>query len=324
MSEARPDTWPASAIRPRARVVIDNDYAGDPDGIAQLAHHLLCRSVEIPFVVGSAVSPHHPTWTSTGGEDAAAAARRVAELAGRPEIPVYAGTAHGLSDPTTPQVTDAAHALVAEAMRADTDLPLYVACGGGLTLVASAWLLEPRIADRITVVWNGGERYGTAPEDLPADVRYRETNLNTDLIASRVVFNDSTIGLWQMPQDVFSLALASRAELLTRVRPHGPLGEHVYASIGARVDAWGRGIRMGETYGLGDHPLVLLTALGGPYDPEPYTSRWITRPRPHLTEDGLYAERPDAPDIRVFTWLDTRLMFEDFYAKLALHAAGLA
>ena len=34
MSEARPDTWPASAIRPRARVVIDNDYAGDPDGIA--------------------------------------------------------------------------------------------------------------------------------------------------------------------------------------------------------------------------------------------------------------------------------------------------
>ena len=325
MSEdARPDTWAAGAIRHRARVVIDNDYCGDPDGVAQLAHHLLCRSVDIRFVVGSAVAPHHPQWTPTCGDASAAVARRVAELAGRADVPIYPGSADGLTSPDQPVVTDAARALVAEAMRDDTELPLFVACGGGLTLVASAWLLEPRIADRIIMVWNGGESYDLPAGDLPADVRYRETNINTDPIASRVVFNDSTIPLWQMPNGVFSLALASRAELLTRVRPHGPLGEHVYASIGARVDAWGRGLRMGETYGLGDCPLVLLTALGGAFDPEPYTSRWADRPRPQLTEDLLYEERPGAAPIRVFTWIDVRLLFEDFYAKLALHAAGLA
>ncbi|HQE30950.1 MAG TPA: hypothetical protein PLG38_02900, partial [Propionibacteriaceae bacterium] len=72
----------------------------------------------------------------------------------------------------------------------------------------------------------------------------------------------------------------------------------------------------------GDHPLVLLTALGGPYDSNPYTSRWIDRPRPYLTEDGLYEDRPDGAPIRVFTWIDVRLMFEDFYAKLQLHVEG--
>lgn len=28
---------------PIARVIVDNDFAGDPDGLFQLAHHLLCR-----------------------------------------------------------------------------------------------------------------------------------------------------------------------------------------------------------------------------------------------------------------------------------------
>lgn len=316
------DTWAVDRIRPRARVVIDNDYCGDPDGVAQLAHHLLCHSIEIPFVVGSAVAPHHPQWTSDCGETSAAVAQRVADLAGRDDVRVLPGSSVPMTSPTEPIRNEAVDALIAEALRDDTDLPLFVACGGGLTMLASALVLEPRIADRITLVWNGGERYSMTADELASDARYRETNLNTDMVASRLVFNESTMMIWQMPQDVFSAALASRAELLTRVRPYGPLGEHVYTAIGARVDAWSRGLKMGETYGLGDHPLVLLTALGGPYDSNPYTSRWIDRPRPYLTEDGLYEDRPDGAPIRVFTWIDVRLMFEDFYAKLQLHVEG--
>src|SRR5687767_7994149 len=41
------------AQRQLARVILDNDFSGDPDGLVQLAHHLLCPAVEIPLIVGS-------------------------------------------------------------------------------------------------------------------------------------------------------------------------------------------------------------------------------------------------------------------------------
>jgi Inosine-uridine preferring nucleoside hydrolase len=315
-------TWRPELIAPRARVISDNDYCGDPDGVVQLAHHLLCLSVDVRLVVGSAVAPHHPAWSETCTEDSVAVARQVAELAGRPEVQIAAGSSLPMPSVTEPALSPAVEAVVAEAMRDDTDLPLFMACGGGLTTIASAWLTEPRIADRLTIAWNGGEAYGLDAANLPPDPRYRETNVNTDMAASHVVFNQSDIPIWQIPQDVFSDVVVSRSEALVRMQPHGPLGAHLYDSIGARVDAWSQGLRMGETYGLGDLPLVLLTALGGAYDPEPGSSRWITRPRPRLLDDGLYEDAGDADLIRVFTHLDVRLLLEDLYAKLALHAAG--
>jgi hypothetical protein len=42
-SERRPRT--------RVRVIIDNDFSGDPDDLFQLAHHVLSLSVHIPLVV---------------------------------------------------------------------------------------------------------------------------------------------------------------------------------------------------------------------------------------------------------------------------------
>jgi hypothetical protein len=52
---------------PRIRLILDNDYAGDPDGLFQLAHHLLSPSADIRLVVGSHL-----------GADDAACGRRAA------------------------------------------------------------------------------------------------------------------------------------------------------------------------------------------------------------------------------------------------------
>jgi purine nucleosidase len=38
--------WTAAG-GPRMRVVSDNDYSGDPDGLVQLAHHALSTSVDL-------------------------------------------------------------------------------------------------------------------------------------------------------------------------------------------------------------------------------------------------------------------------------------
>jgi len=79
---------------------------------------------------------------------------------------------------------------------------------------------------------------------------------------------------------------------------------------------------LGETYVLGDSPLVLFTALLGGYDPRPTSSRWVERLRPRLLDSGDYGDPIEgARPLQVFTHLDTRLLLEDLYAKLALHAA---
>src|SRR5688572_3440493 len=44
-------------VKPRMRVIIDNDFGGDPDGLIQLVHHLLSPSVEIRGIIGSHLRP---------------------------------------------------------------------------------------------------------------------------------------------------------------------------------------------------------------------------------------------------------------------------
>jgi inosine-uridine nucleoside N-ribohydrolase len=307
-------------IEPRQRVISDNDYSGDPDGLVQLAHHLLCDSIDVRCVVGSFESPFHAV-SSESTDAAVVAAARVAELAARTDVSVVTGATEPLESRTEPKASAASAAIVAEAMREDTSLPLFVVCGGGLTNIASAWLSEPRIAERLTVIWIGGPEHEGLAEP-PANSPAIEYNTSIDLVAAQVVFNDSTLEVWQVPRDAYRQVLASRSELLTRMRPHGPLGEHLFRSLGdtARtVSAFG--VQLGETYVLGDSPLVLLTALWSSFDPAPASCRWVDMPRPHITDNGNYAANPDGPHLRVFAHIDTRLLLEDLYAKLQLHAA---
>ena len=42
-----------SIITPRMRVIVDNDFGGDPDGLFQLAHLLLSPSVDVRAIIGS-------------------------------------------------------------------------------------------------------------------------------------------------------------------------------------------------------------------------------------------------------------------------------
>jgi len=42
------------------------------------------------------------------------------------------------------------------------------------------------------------------------------------------------------------------------------------------------------------------------------------RHAPHVSDEAIFEENPNGRDIRVYYDLDIRLMFEDFFAKLAL------
>ena len=307
--------------RPRIRVVVDNDLGGDPDGLVQLAHHALSPSVDLRLVIGSHLRPGDPFDPSdTTADNAAALGRELLALAGRDDVPVLAGSNVGLTDRRTPIRSAAAEALVAEAMREDVDTPLYVCAGAGLTEVASAWLIEPRIAERLTLVWIGGPEHPglAAPPPGAMPIEY---NLLIDVLAASVVFGDSAVPIWQVPRDAYRQTLVSVAQLRLRMAAHGPLGARLFAALdGVRTTASRHGFDLGETYILGDSPLVLLTALQSAFEPDSSSSRHVVRETPGISPDGQYERVPGARPMRVFTDLDCRLMVEDLFAKVQLHA----
>lgn len=312
-------------VKPRMRVIIDNDFSGDPDDLFQLVHHVLSPSVEIPFVIGSHLSPTDPFDSSaTQAENAVRIARETLALLGREnDYPVLLGSNVALSSLDTPIRSEAAEAIVAEAMRDDTDLPLYVALGAGFTELASAYLIEPRIADRLTAIWIGGnEHEGLAVPPPGAD--QVEYNLNIDILAGQVVFNHSTIPVWQVPRNIYRQCLVSYAELEERVRPMGRIGAYMVEAIErVTVMAARHGFEMGETYALGDSPLVLLTALQSAFQPDSASSFHATVPTPTLELDGSYTPNASGRPLRVYTQVDVRLMFEDLFLKLsAFHRAN--
>ena len=63
---------------------------------------------------------------------------------------------------------------------------------------------------------------------------------------------------------------------------------------------------------------MLLTSLWTGFGPGPASSSWIERACPEIDNVGRYSDIAHARPIRIFTGIDTRLMFEDLYAKLAL------
>jgi inosine-uridine nucleoside N-ribohydrolase len=313
------------AAGPRYRVISDNDYSGDPDGLFQLVHLLLSPSVDLRVVIGSHLAVGDPFDASTQqAANAVAHVQTVLQLMRMSgSVAVAQGSNVALTDATTPQRSDAAKAIVAEAMRTDATLPLFVTLGGGLTELASAYLIEPRIAERLTAVWIGGPEYpelGPHPE-RPGAGPGPEYNMNIDLKAAQIVFNDSTIPVWQVPRNTYRQALASMAEIARHVRPRGLIGEHLYDEI-ERIhhNAGASGRNLGETYILGDNPLVLLTALQSQFHPNTSSSEYAVLHAPRINDDGTYTSRSDGRQIRVYTRLDVRLMLEDFYAKLEAHS----
>lgn len=314
------DLWPVEIISPRVRIISDNDYAGDPDGLFQLAQQVLSPSSEVRAILATP----HVNWVDTADGDLCSAAAKIAneclELCSRTDIPVFQSSNDKLLDRKTPIDSPAARAIIAEAMRTDTNLPLFVTAGAGLGAIASAWLMEPRIAEHLTLIWIGGhEHEGLTP--APPGAPDMEYNLSIDPIAGQVIFNDSNINIWQIPRDMYRYAAASRAELKERVLDKGPLGEYLYNSLAdVSVKVEQMGMRVGEVYVLGDSPLVLVSTLQTAFEPTPASSPWITKPCPNILDSGLYEENPNGRPLRVFTALDNRLMFEDMYAKISLHA----
>ena len=293
------------------RVIVDNDFGGDPDGLFQLAQQVLSPSGEIKAIVGS---HHYDDFFGNPGTSAFACqmTKELFGVMGCDSLPVYAGAEGKLADVKTPIVSEGAQAIINEALR-DDQCPLYVLCGAGLTNIASAYLMEPQIADRITaVVWIGGPEYANLCKNQLQ--KQREYNQGIDPIASQVVFNHSTLQIWQIPRDTYRQALYSYAELEQRIGKAGKTGAYLMERLAIPFKMMHGGL--GEAYILGDSPLTLVTALQSPWEADPSSCEYVIQQTPFINDKGFYKDNPSGRPIRIFTKINTRLMFEDLVWKL--------
>lgn len=302
-------------VKPRMRVVIDNDFGGDPDGLFQLAHHLLSPSSDIKAII---CSHHYGDFYGHPGH-VRHAKQQVDELLrvmGREGVPVLLGSDSSFVSTDEYLESEGARAIVAEAMRDDAS-PLYVVCGAALTNVASAFLMKPEIAQRITaVVWIGGPEH---VELCKNQVQHqREYNQGIDPVSSQVVFNHSDLNIWQIPRDVYRQPLYGYAELKDLIGDAGTTGDFLMQRL-EEVLRRSKG-SLGETYVLGDSPLVVATSLQTPWERDAASCEYVVRKTPLINDKGFYEENAAGRPIRIFTKIDTRLLLGDFVAKLKILA----
>ena len=131
----------------------------------------------------------------------------------RTEGIVFRGSDSYLPSKDKPVDSEAARDLIAKAMAATEDEPLYVVAIGAITNIASAILLEPRIIEKIVVVWLGG--HALEWKDT------KEFNLMQDVKSAQVIL-DCGVPLVLIPVlGVSSHLLTTLPEINTYVKGKG-------------------------------------------------------------------------------------------------------
>ena len=282
------------------RVIVDNDYAGDPDGLVALAHQLLTESTEVVAITGTTLTPPHDMPGGVPGSAQSAAREVVQWLTPTTEPAVPADTSTPFLELTS--IPDASRVILDEAEKS-SDLPLFVSCGGPLTNIAAALREDPTLAERMTLCWIGG---GAHPEGG------WEYNLALDTPAAQFVFNESSAEIHQFPLTTYRQCAYSIAELEYVLSGGGPFGAWLYEKFTNPPTA----IRIGDHWPQGDSPVVLTTALGT----ESSSTRRL--PVPWIADDLSYGAHPHPREMILYDRVDTRLLFSDFAARISLLGRG--
>ena len=104
------------------------------------------------------------------------------------------------------------------------------------------------------------------------------------------------------------------AELAWKVRPCGTMGRYLFDEIedynltNDEPDS----LRKGENWSLGDSPAI-AALLECDWRPTFHMAQ-----APFILDDMRYEPNPEGKEIRLYDYVDIRMLLEDFYAKLAL------
>lgn len=312
MLRKRPLTFPTDKS---IRVIADTDCSCECDDQFCIAHMLMTPRFDMRGIIAAHYA--EPDSEQKSYEEI----RRVMNLMDVEDsgIKVLHGAKQAMVDIHTPVDSEGARFIVEEAMK-DDDRPLFICGQAACTNIASAYLMEPRIARKVVVIWIGGRPY---PEGG------FEFNQNNDLNAARVLFQ-SDLELWQVPFNVYTVMKVSFFEMLNHVYPCGKIGEYLVKHtmevsggisdnvIGSRGSDMSKGAAItsfgGELWSLGDSVcvgLMMNNTLG----------RFHMEKAPdELDNRGFYKwSGRKKREIRVYDTIDNRFIIQDMLEKFQFY-----
>ncbi len=297
----------------RVRVIVNTDAKNEADDQFAIVHHLLTPKFDVKGLIAAhfenvwekeyfAKVRNVPEKCSM--DESYKEIEKVLDLMNLTEkYNIYRGATHALTDASLPVESEGARFIIDEAMK-DDDRPLFVVFLGTITDMASAYLMEPKIVDRLTAVWIGGGAYPEGGDEF---------NLSQDITAANVIFN-SEIPLWQVPVNAYQQIRVSLAELQVKVRPYGAIGKYLFDQMIRYNDEWGgcASFPQGESWCLGDQPTVTVVLEG-------HDNMFDWKVAPEISPDMKYIHGKDNRKIRVYHHIDSRFTLEDFFAKLIIN-----
>jgi hypothetical protein len=311
-----PDLYPR---KKSIRVITDTDANCECDDQFAIAHALMTPEFEMRAFIAEHYGGESEDDTEQKSYDELQNVIGLMRL--KDSVNILHGAKRALPAEDTPSESEGARFIVEEAMR-DDPRPLFVVNQAAHTSLASAYLMEPRIAERITAISIIGGEYPTGSNEF---------NLLNDLHAANVLFK-SDMELWQVPMNVYTTMRVSFFELMTKIYPYGDIGRYLADNTFERSATIGDGIREIVTafapenakpshgavqtgppgngmWSLGDSPVVglMLNNALGAYD---------IIGAPQFNPDGTYLLNPDNPrKIRVYRDIDSKYILSDMFAK---------
>jgi len=283
----------------QVRMVLDTDTFNEIDDQFAVTHALL--SPERLTVEALYAAPFHnelSTGPADGMQKSYDEILRLLQRLGKPSDGfVFKGSTAWMAGPDSPVESPAARDLVSKAMAIGQE-PLYVVAIGAPTNIASAMLIEPRIIEKIVVVWLGGHAHA-APHF------WDEFNFSQDIHATRIVF-DSGVPLVQIPcAPVTTHLTTTLAEIERFVKGTGPIGDYLHGIFAAAV---------------GKHPASSrviwdISTIAWLVNPSWLPSLLV--PSPLITDTKAYTIDARRHLIRCVYFADRDAILRDLFTKLA-------
>lgn len=170
-------------------VVLDTDAYNEIDDQFAISYALKAGKLNVKAIYAAPFFNTRSTGPKDGMEKSYDEILQLLKLA-QIEVPTFRGSESYLADEKMPVSSPAAEHLASFAMEYTSEKPLYVVALGAITNVASALLMEPGIAERMVVVWLGGNAL-----EWPDNYEF---NIRQDVASARVVF-DSGVPLVMLP-----------------------------------------------------------------------------------------------------------------------------
>lgn len=283
----------------RLDMVLDTDTYNEVDDQFALCYALLSpERLNVKAVYAAPYFNERSAGPKDGMERSYGEIVRLLGLLGRDaEGFAFRGSDRWLGEDGVPVDSPAARDLVRRAMAREEGDFLYVAAIGAITNVASALLMEPRIARRIAVVWLGGN-----PTGYP---HTSEFNLAQDLAASRVVL-DCGVPLTLIPcMGVASHMLTTVQELRECIGGKNALCDALVEQFCAYSD---------DHFGWGKE-IWDIAAIGYMIDPEWVPTKLMHSPL--VTDDHHWAGDDTRHFIREAYFCRRNPIFRDMFRKLS-------